>query len=304
MEYVVSTNSLTKVYSGYAAVDNVSLHIKRGEIYGFIGKNGAGKTTFMKMLCGLARPTHGEIVLFGESGKENAKQNRRIGNLIEEPGLYYEMTGFQNLKCKAIAIGVYKKDYIYNLLKQVGLEGAENKKVKGYSLGMRQRLGIAMALVGGPDLLVLDEPINGLDPQGIVEVRETLLKLRDEQNMTIMISSHILEELHKIADTFGIINKGKLIQELSREELENKCKDYVEIKVDDTSKACPIIDNMNIVNYQVIDNNTICLYEMLDRIEEINVALVKADVSVKSLNVVQEKLENYFLNLVGGEDNA
>lgn len=304
MEYVVSTNSLTKVYSGYAAVDNVSLHIKRGEIYGFIGKNGAGKTTFMKMLCGLAKPTHGEIVLFGESSKENAKQNRRIGNLIEEPGLYYEMTGFQNLKCKAIAIGVYKKDYIYNLLKQVGLEGAENKKVKGYSLGMRQRLGIAMALVGGPDLLVLDEPINGLDPQGIVEVRETLLKLRDEQNMTIMISSHILEELHKIADTFGIINKGKLIQELSREELENKCKDYVEIKVDDTSKACPIIDNMNIVNYQVIDNNTICLYEMLDRIEEINIALVKADVSVKSLNVVQEKLENYFLNLVGGEDNA
>ena len=304
MDYVVSTKGLTKVYGKHTAVDNVSLHIKRGEIYGFIGRNGAGKTTFMKMVTGLSTPTSGEIGLFGSTGEAVKKQTERVGNLIEEPGLYPQLTGYQNLKCKCLALGIHKQGYIEELLAKVGLETAGKKKVKKYSLGMRQRLGIAMALVGGPDLLILDEPINGLDPQGIAEVRDILLKLRDEQNMTIMISSHILEELYKIADTFGIINKGKLIQELSKEELTAKCSDFIELKCDDTSKACPVIENMGIKNYKVIGNDTIHIYEQLDNLGTLNKALANADVMVSLLNVVQEKLENYFLELVGGEENA
>ncbi len=304
MDYVVSTKGLTKVYGKHTAVDNVSLHIKRGEIYGFIGRNGAGKTTFMKMVTGLSTPTSGEIGLFGSTGEAVKKQTERVGNLIEEPGLYPQLTGYQNLKCKCLALGIHKQGYIEELLAKVGLENAGKKKVKKYSLGMRQRLGIAMALVGGPDLLILDEPINGLDPQGIAEVRDILLKLRDEQNMTIMISSHILEELYKIADTFGIINKGKLIQELSKEELTAKCSDFIELKCDETSKACPVIENMGIKNYKVIGNDTIHIYEQLDNLGALNKALANADVMVSLLNVVQEKLENYFLELVGGEENA
>ena len=183
MKYVVDTHGLTKIFGKHRAVDCVSLHIKRGEIYGFIGKNGAGKTTFMKMVSGLSAPTSGEIALFGVSGRED-----------------------------------------------VGLRDAKKKKVKQFSLGMKQRLGIAMALAGRPDLLILDEPVNGLDPQGIAEIRDLLLKLKFEKNMTILISSHILEELYKVADTFGVIHKGVLIQELSKEELDQKCRDYTEIK--------------------------------------------------------------------------
>ena len=304
MEYVVSTKGLTKVYGKHTAVDNVSLHIKRGEIYGFIGRNGAGKTTFMKMLTGLAAPTAGEISLFGSTGEAMNKQTERVGNLIEDPGLYPQFSGYQNLKCKCLALGIHKEGYIEELLNMVGLSGAGKKKVKKYSLGMKQRLGIAMALVGGPDLLILDEPINGLDPQGIAEVRDILLKLRDEQNMTIMISSHILEELYKIADTFGIINKGKLIQELSKEELSTKCSDYIELKCDDTSRACPVLDGMGISDYKVVGNDTIYIYEQVDNLGAINKALANADVMVNLLNVVQERLENYFLELVGGEENA
>ncbi len=304
MEYVVSTKGLTKVYGKHTAVDNVSLHIKRGEIYGFIGRNGAGKTTFMKMLTGLAAPTAGEISLFGKTGEAVKSQTERVGNLIEDPGLYPQFSGYQNLKCKCLAVGIHKEGYIEELLTMVGLEAAAKKKVKKYSLGMKQRLGIAMALVGGPDLLILDEPINGLDPQGIAEIRDILLKLRDEQNMTIMISSHILEELYKVADTFGIINKGKLIQELSKEELSAKCSDFIELKLDSASKACPVLEGMGITNYKVVGNDTIYIYDQIDNLGAINKALANADIMVSLLNVVQERLENYFLELVGGEENA
>ncbi len=304
MDYVVSTKGLTKTFGKHNAVDNVSLHIKRGEIYGFIGRNGAGKTTFMKMLTGLATPTAGEISLFGATGKDMKLASERIGNLIEEPGLYPKMSGFQNLKCKALALGVYKKEYIQELLDLVGLSDAGEKKAGKYSLGMKQRLGIAMALVGGPDLLVLDEPINGLDPEGIAEIRETLRKLVTEKNMTIMISSHILEELSKLADTFGIINNGKLIQELSREELNEKCQSYIEIKADDVSKSCTVLDEMAITDYKVIDGSIIHVFEALDRAGDINQCLIKKDIMVSGINVKQRTLEEYFLEIVGGEANA
>ncbi len=304
MDYVVSTNGLTKIYGKHRAVDNVSLHIKRGEIYGFIGRNGAGKTTFMKMITGLATPTEGEISLFGATGKNIKFAGERIGNLIEDPGLYPKMTGFQNLKCKALALGVYKKEYIQELLELVGLPYVGNKKVGKYSLGMKQRLGIAMALVGGPDLLILDEPINGLDPEGIAEIRGIIRKLAEEKNMTIMISSHILEELSKVADTFGIINDGKLVQEISREELDEKCQNYMEIKLDDAAKGCTIIDNLGIKDYKVVGNDTILLYEGTNRAGEINTVLVKNDITVSGINVMQKTLEEYFLEVIGGKANV
>lgn len=304
MEYVLNTNGLTKIFSKQTAVDHVSLHIKRGEIYGFIGRNGAGKTTFMKMISGLSVPTAGEITLFGEEGAGAKKHYGRIGNLIEAPGLYPAMTGEQNLRCKSIALGIHKPDYEKELLDMVGLGNVGKKKVKKYSLGMKQRLGIAMALLGGPDFLVLDEPINGLDPQGIAEIRDVLLRLKDEQGMTIMISSHILEELSKVADTFGIINEGKLVQELSQEELTEICSDYIELRVDDTARASTVIERMGFADYKVLGDNTICIYEQLDRSAELNTELVKAGCMVSQMQVVQEKLEEYFLKITGGEKNA
>lgn len=304
MEYVLNTNGLTKIFSRQTAVDHVSLHIKRGEIYGFIGRNGAGKTTFMKMISGLAVPTEGEITLFGEEGADAKKNYSRIGNLIEAPGLYPAMTGEQNLRCKSIALGIHRPGYEKELLEMVGLYDVKKKKVKSYSLGMKQRLGIAMALLGGPDFLVLDEPINGLDPQGIAEVRDVLLRLKNERDMTIMISSHILEELSKVADTFGIINQGKLVQELSQEELTEICSDYIELKADDTARASTVIERMGIDGYKVLGDNTICIYEQLDRSAELNAELVRAGCMVSQIQVVQEKLEEYFIKVTGGGKNA
>lgn len=304
MEYVLNTENLCKQYLNHLVVDNVSLHIKRGEIYGFIGRNGAGKTTFMKIACGLAMPTSGEIELFGEKGSNINVHRARIGSLIEEPGIFPNMNGINNLKCKCYALGIYKKGYAEYLLETVGLKDAGKKKVKKYSLGMKQRLGIAMALIGGPDLLILDEPINGLDPQGIAEIRDMLFKLKTEKNMTIMVSSHILEELYKVADTFGIINNGKLIQELSREELSAKCNDYIEIIVNDSVKACTNIEKLGFNDYKVMDNGAIHIYKELDRLGEINRELVISGCIVNSIKVVQENLENYFLELTGGVQNA
>lgn len=297
MEYVVDTWELTKQFGKMKAVDNVSLHIKRGEIYGFIGRNGAGKTTFMKMISGLSTPTSGELTLFGASGSGAAKYHNRIGNLIEQPGLYGGMTAKDNLHLKCLALGIHKTGYEEELLLTVGLENAGKKKVKQFSLGMKQRLGIAMALAGGPDLLILDEPVNGLDPQGIAEIRELLIKLKKEKNMTILISSHILEELYKVADTFGIIHKGVLIQELTKEELDEKCNDYTEVKTKDVEKACPVIEQMGYHDYQVIDMESIHIYDVVAGLGELNMELAKAGCMVESLQVVQDKLEDYFLNL-------
>lgn len=297
MEYVVDTKSLTKSFGTHKAVDNVSLHIRRGEIYGFIGRNGAGKTTFMKMVSGLSTPTSGELSLFGASGREAKKYHSRIGNLIEQPGLYEGMGAKENLHLKCLALGIHEKGYEEKLLETVGLKNVKGKKVKQFSLGMKQRLGIAMALVGRPDLLILDEPVNGLDPQGIAEIRELLLTLKVEKNMTILISSHILEELYKVADTFGIIHKGVLIQELSKEELDRKCSDYTEIRTGDTGKACPVIEEMGYRDYQVISSDSIHIYDTVTGIGELNMELAKAGCMVESLQVVRDSLDEYFLDL-------
>ncbi len=297
MEYAVSTNLMTKKFGQHIAVSQINLHVKKGEIYGFIGRNGAGKTTCMKMLCGLATPTSGEICLLGKQGIQAKEMYERIGNLIENPGLYLNMSASENLKCKCLALGIYKKGYIEEILAQVGLQEVGKKKVKKFSLGMKQRLGIGMALLGEPDLLILDEPINGLDPQGIVEVRETLINLNQKKGMTIMISSHILEELHKVADTFGIIHNGKLIQELSREELEEKCNNYIEITADHTEHICTGLESMGIRNYKVVSSNVIQVYERLEESGQINMELAKKDCVIDTIRVAHQKLENYFLEL-------
>ena len=237
MSFIMQTQNLTKTYGKKDAAKDININIREGEIYGLIGRNGAGKTTIMRMISGLSNPTSGTYSLFGKTGAEMRKMMNKVGVLIEHPGLYPKRSARENLKIKCMAMGVdYKKDnYLDNLLKIVGLENVSDKKGAGeYSLGMRQRLGIALALVGEPSMIILDEPINGLDPQGIVEVRHTLEQLRDEKGITIMISSHILEELAKLADSYGIIHEGKLIEQFTNDELMSRCGQFVAIKTHHT----------------------------------------------------------------------
>lgn len=303
-ELLMQTRALTKQYGRHRAVDQVSMHIKKGAIYGFIGRNGAGKTTTLRMISGLASPTAGEIELFGCRGRELSRIRSRVGCLIEGPGLYGSMSARDNLKMKSMLLGVYKRGYEEELLDIVGLGGVGKKPVKRYSLGMKQRLGIALALVGEPDLLVLDEPINGLDPQGIAEVRDTVLKLNRERNMTILISSHILEELSKIATDYGIIHNGTLLQELTNEELMEKCSERLEVTLDDPERAVPVMDRLGIKRYQVADREHIYIFERLEESAALNMAFAKAGIPVRGISVTNEELETYFLKLTGGGANA
>ena len=297
-EMLLETRGLTKQYGHHKAVDSVSMHIKKGAIYGFIGRNGAGKTTCLKMISGLSKPTSGEIEIFGYKGKDLQKVRSRVGCLIEAPGLY----GNMKIKCKLL--GIKKADYVEEILKTVGLEQVGRKKTKHFSLGMKQRLGIGLALVGEPDLLVLDEPINGLDPQGIAEVRDTIQRLQKERNMTICISSHILEELSKIATDYGIIHNGSLLQELTRDELMRRCSERMELTLDDPKQAIPVLDAMGFTSYQVTDKEHIHIFERLSESASLNMELAKAGIPVKGISITSEELEAYFLNLTGGASHA
>lgn len=303
-EYLLSTNGLTKQFGKHKAVNHVNLHVKKGAIYGFIGRNGAGKTTFLKMISGLSKPTYGEIEMFGYKNEELKNVRSRISCLIEAPGLYGNMSAYENLAVKCRLFGMNDRKYVESILDTVGLSETGKKKVKHFSFGMKQRLGIGLALVGEPDLLVLDEPINGLDPQGIAEIRDMILKLREEQNMTIIISSHILEELSKIATHYGIIHGGNLIQELTREELMLRCSERMEIILENPNQAIPVLDQMGFTNYQVVDKNTIHVYERLTESADVNMELSKAGILVRGIGITSEELENYFLNLTGGARNA
>ena len=304
MEELLWTYGLTKQFGKHRAVDHVDLHVNRGAIYGFIGRNGAGKTTFLRMVCGLAAPTEGEIEIFGARGRELQEIRSRIGCLIEGPGLYGNMTAKENMEIKCRFCGIKRPRYIEELLDMVGLSDVGKKKTKKFSLGMKQRLGIAMALIGEPDLLVLDEPINGLDPQGIAEVRDIILRLNRERNMTILISSHILEELSKISTDYGIIHHGCLLQELTREELMEKCSDRIEITLNQAKAAVPVLDGLGIKNYRVVDRDHIHIFERLDESGQINMELAKAGITVTEIAKTSEELESYFLNLTGGARHA
>lgn len=258
----------------------------------------------MKMISGLATPTDGGFSLFGKTGKEAYEYMSRIGTLIEAPGIYPNMSAAENLKLKCLAMGVRKKGSIQELLKTVGLEKAGRKKVKNFSLGMKQRLGIALALVGSPDLVILDEPINGLDPQGIAEIRETLQRLNKEKNITFIISSHILEELSKMATNYGIIHDGVLLQEMTREELLAKCSERIELKTNDTRKACTVLEAMGIERYKVVDASTIQIFERLNDSGDITMRLAENGVKTTGITVKNEGLEEYYLNLTGGAANV
>ena len=299
-EILLETRNLSKHYGHHKAVDNVNMHIKKGAIYGFIGRNGAGKTTCLKMISGLSKPTYGEIEMFGYRGKDLEKVRTRIGCLIEAPGLYGNMTAYENLNIKCKLLGIKQKGYIEDILDIIGLNNVEKKKTKHFSLGMKQRLGIGLALIGEPDLLILDEPINGLDPQGIAEIRDTIQRLQKERNMTICIASHILEELSKIATDYGIIHNGSLLQELTRDELMRRCSERMEITLEHPRQAVPILDSMGFVNYQVVDKEHIHVFERLNESAQLNMELAKAGIMIKGISIISEELESYFLNLTGG----
>lgn len=296
-EYVIRTNSVSKVYGQTKVVKQMSINVPKGSIYGLIGKNGAGKTSLMKMLTGLSEKTEGDIILFDEENKPASFLQRRVGALIESPGIFNNMSAFDNLKMKAIGMGVYKKQAILDILKLVGLDGVGSKKVKQFSLGMKQRLGVGLALVGSPDLLILDEPINGLDPQGIVEMRHILERLNHEKNITILVSSHILEELYKIVTHVGIINKGELIAELTKEEIDEKCRHKLILKTTNSGKTTAVLEEIGIKNYTVISEDCIYVYEGMDRIPDINLALTKEEIGVLELSISSDSLEDFFISM-------
>ena len=299
---VMEAKGITKKYRQTLALDNVALKLEKGKIYGFIGQNGAGKTTLIRLITGLAFPTGGELSLWGKTGeKELQEQRKRIGSLIEGPALYTNMTAYQNMEVQRIQRGIPDKSIIDKTLKIVGLADTGKKKVRNFSLGMKQRLGIAIALLNTPEFLILDEPINGLDPAGIKEIRNLIKTLNKEYGMTILISSHILEELYNTATDFILIDKGHIIEELSEAELNEKCKQHVEIKTMDPQKAIMVLEQkLNTDNFKVMPDNTIQLYDHLDDLETIAAAMAEEKVLVTGLAVTGDTLEDYFLNKIGG----
>ena len=297
-DYLLVTKDLTKIYKETTAADRVNIHIKKGSIYGLIGKNGAGKTTIMKMIAGLAKPTSGTFEYTGFNCTENEAFSR-IGALIEAPAIDPNLTGFDNIRIKCLAFGIGDKKYINDLLELVGLSASWKKKAGKYSLGQKQRLGIALALVGDPDFLILDEPINGLDPQGIAEVREMFNKLNQERKITILISSHILEELSKIATDYAIIDGGRIVEESTNKELKEKCRDKIAIKTGDVAKAIPVIDGLGFKDYSVVNDKTIHVFDRLSEITVLNMELAKAQIPVESIGIESSDLEEYFLKVTG-----
>ncbi|MBQ8930927.1 MAG: ATP-binding cassette domain-containing protein [Ruminiclostridium sp.] len=300
MDYILSTNNLTKRYGKQNALDNVSVHIKKGDIYGLIGKNGAGKTTLLRIISGLADATSGEYSIFGKNPQEMKGLQSRIGVLVENPGIYPDMTAYQNVRTKCLALGIRDKNVPNELLKLVNLSYKGKKPAEKFSLGMRQRLGMAMALAGNPDIFILYEPINGLDPEGIIEVREMITKLNHELGITFIISSHILEELAKTATVFGIINNGAMVEEISSEKLAEKCESRIELMTDDASKACTVLEEMGFTNYKVLENGFINIYEQLERTGDITMELALKGVRTTHISIANKSLEEYYVELVGG----
>lgn len=300
MKYILQTKNLTKTFKDKVAVNCVSMNVKKGDIYGFIGRNGAGKSTFMKMICGLIIPSGGQIKLFESDNITNGRE--KIGSIIENPAFYPSMTVKENMIYYGIITGNYKINKINDLLDKVGLLESADKKAKILSLGMKQRLAIAIALINNADLLILDEPINGLDPTGIKEIRELLTSLNQENNITILISSHILGELSKIATRYGVIDKGILIDEFDHNEITTRCKKYLKLEVDNSERAYYILrEQIGLNNFKIIDRNQIQIYDGFERIGDINKTLVMNSINVNGINKEGKDFEEYFINLMGGE---
>lgn len=304
MKDIIVTQNLTKMYGDKAAVSSMDMHVKQGDIYGFIGRNGSGKSTTLKMLCGLAFPTQGSIRVFGQSlSRESVR--KRIGVLIESPGLEGGRSAYENMYLKASLMGIVDPDKeIRELLTLTGLNPDNKKLVKRYSMGMKQRLGIAMALLGGPDLLILDEPINGLDPEGMNQLGSLLVDLNQKKGVTILVSSHILGELSKMATRYGIIKDGCLVKEISKEELSAECKDYLYLKTSDSKMAAVLLEEkLRIRNYEVRPEGEIRIYQKADS-GQITTVMTSAGISVFAIYGHQQDLEGYFLDLMGKESKT
>ncbi len=304
MEYVLSCNALCKSYRRFQALDHLSMHVPKGSIYGFVGKNGAGKTTLIRLICGLQAPSSGEYQLYGHSHNDGqiALARRQMGAVVETPSIYGHLSATENLKEQYRVLGIPETNTIPALLDLVGLGDTGKKKAKNFSLGMRQRLGIAIALAGSPDFLVLDEPINGLDPQGIIEVRELILKLNREHHITVLISSHILDELSKLATHYGFIDHGRMIKEISAPALEASCRKCVVVEVSDIRALCRVLDKTNL-EYCVQNDNTADIYSKVN-ITKLVMALAEENCEILSVKERDESLESYYVNLVGGESHA
>lgn len=300
MDYVLKTNALSKNYKDFKALNRLSMNVPKGSIYGFVGKNGAGKTTLIRLICGLQEPTSGGYMLYGKKNtdKEVVKSRRRIGAVVETPSIYLDMTAEDNLKQQYRILGLPSFDGLTDILKLVGLENTGKKKAKNFSLGMRQRLGIAIALVGDPDFLVLDEPANGLDPQGIIEIRELILKLNREHQITVLISSHILDELSRLATHYGFIDGGRMVKEISAKELEEACRKCVRMEVTNVKALARVLDSMKI-DYKILSDTITDVYAKVN-ISRLTAALAKENCEVISMQERDESLESYYVGLVGG----
>ena len=304
MEYILETHNLEKRYKNFKAISSLNIHIKKGAIYGLIGKNGAGKTTLIRIICGLQKPTNGTYSIYGIENNNNQINNvrKRMGAIIETPSIYLDMTAEDNLKEQYKVIGLPNFDGLNEILKFVGLTETGKKKAKNFSLGMKQRLGIAIALVGNPDFLILDEPINGLDPQGIIEIRELILKLNKEKSITFLISSHYLDELSKIATDYGFVNNGEIIKEITKKELEQNCRKRIEIKVNNVKECVKCLEEMKLA-YEVISENCINIYNKVN-ISELAIKLSNRNCIINEFRENEETLESYYINLIGGSENV
>lgn len=299
---ILKTSNIGKSYRHFKALDNISITLEAGHIYGFIGENGAGKTTLMRILAGLSFPTDGSYSLFGKENHGKTQDvRRRIGSTIEEPALYPEFSAWRNLEIQRILLGNPDRSVCDELLKLLDLYVVRNKKVKKFSMGMKQRLSIALALVGKPELLILDEPVNGLDPKSISALRMLLKKLNEERGITIFISSHILSELYLLATDYIIIHKGRIIESLSHEQLEAKRENYVKVCTDNLPQCVTVIEKeLNVLDYKVMDDHTLHIYAFTEEPQRISQALTQNNIVVGELSVCGQSLEEYFLSVTGG----
>lgn len=299
MPYIIRTNDLTKIIGGKTLISNVNMHVKKGEIYGFLGPNGAGKTTVMKLLTNLWKPTGGSIELFGENlAKDSYDVLKRVGSIIEFPVFYEHLTGYENLKLHCEYMGFYKGGSIEDALEMLDLTAAAQKPVKNYSLGMKQRLGLARAYLAKPELLILDEPTNGLDPAGMKQIRELMELLCKEYGITVLVSTHILSEIESIADTVGMIQHGELLKETSMEEIREISRAYIELSAPDVRKAAFVLtEKLGLSNFKIFDDEKIRIYDKGASTQEITKTLALEEVEITGIGKVSESLEDYFLKM-------
>ena len=300
MDYILTASSLWKSYKGFHALSGLNMRVPRGAVYGLVGRNGAGKTTLIRLICGLQAPTSGNYTLFGldSQSREIQKARRRMGAVVETPSIYLDLSAADNIKEQYRVLGVPSDDGAGELLELVGLAGTGKKKARNFSLGMRQRLGIAIALAGSPDLLVLDEPVNGLDPQGIIETRELILKLNRERQITVLISSHILDELSRLATHYGFIDAGRMVKEISVHELEAACRKCLRVEVTDTRALARVLDGMGL-EYKILTEGKADIFAQ-PVISQLSAALDREGCQLLAAQERDESLESYFINLVGG----